>query len=116
MAYYQGYDIENADRERLEEYEWQIEKAIKEIDNLENPSKNILIEYGMLQEVLKKVKEKLNAKVGRPAIGVSKRIAITLTEEQWEHVNEAVEKNGISYSKYFRGLVEEKMKREVNHG
>lgn len=40
---------------------------------------------------------------GRPAMGVTKKVSITLTEEQWEKIDK--EKGKGSYSAYFRDLV-----------
>lgn len=42
---------------------------------------------------------------GRPAMGITKKVSITLSEEQWEKIDK--EKGKGSYSAYFRELVED---------
>jgi hypothetical protein len=42
---------------------------------------------------------------GRKAIGITKKVSITLSEEQWEKIDK--EKGSGTYSAYFRELVED---------
>ena len=43
---------------------------------------------------------------GRKPIGITKKVSITLTTEQWNYINDYIEPDDVSLSQYFRELVE----------
>lgn len=47
------------------------------------------------------MKDKAEKTVGRPPIGITKKVSITLTEEDWKRIEEKCEGN---YSRFFRML------------
>ena len=53
---------------------------------------------------------------GRPSIGKTKRVSITLTEDQWDYVHDYIEPANVSLSKYFRDLVEKDIQENEAEG
>ncbi|MBM7581138.1 hypothetical protein [Jeotgalibacillus terrae] len=45
-------------------------------------------------------------KIGRPSLGVTKKVSLTLSEEIWSFVDRNVKEQSGSRSKYLRGLIE----------
>lgn len=62
----------------------------------------IFLKYELAQEKL--------FKPGRPSMGKTKKVSITLTEDDWEYIDRVLMLNEFSYSQYFRMLVENDVK------
>lgn len=53
-----------------------------------------------------------NSKIGRPSIGKSRPVKITLSDSDWEHIDKLVETGRVkSYAEYFRDLHESSLTR-----
>lgn len=83
------------------------EDAIKE---REEKLKKLAQEYFKLTDQLsEKEKEELldePKKVGRPSLGVTKKVSLTLSEETWAFLDKVMEKNKESRSELLRNLID----------
>jgi hypothetical protein len=82
------------------------------------------VSFKLVNDLLKFIHDEANRKLGRPIIGVTKKVSITMPLDEWEEVADSIKKGyASSMSEYFRLMhngvkfsVENlpKMKSEIN--
>jgi flagellar biosynthesis/type III secretory pathway protein FliH len=76
-------------------------------ETLERLNKNAQM-VGELNAELKKLEEQLNKTVGRPSLGTTKKVSLTLPDEVWDMIE--TEKENMPLSAYLRFLIMQKFR------
>lgn len=103
-AMWKSEDVKAIDRIEKEFTEIAFKQLHNEEGNLDSREYDLLAkEIGKLSN---QIREEYTSPIGRPSLGLTKKISLTLAEDLWKKIDELKEENDESQSAILRGIIE----------